>query len=363
MGIDAPASILVAVAAVVLTAALLAVIWDRTRWIARTSVIVGCVLTVAATAALQLNRLTETYPSWSALFSSEIGAAVPAPTDDTAVPAPSDDAELSRPPTSAPPTSRAGGVRQSKIVTVNVAGPASGLTLPMYVYLPAAYQEDGNARFPVIEALHGYPGSPRTWIHRLRVQATLDQEILAGRMAPTIVIMPYQTTQRLRDTECTNMVGGPNAEIFLTTDVPAYVKARFRVRNDGRGWGLIGYSAGGFCAVNLLLRHPGDYTAAASLSGYGEPGITVGDGSEATTNNDIWRLTHLPQPPVSLYLTWANDDRASKREALRLLNLAKPPLSITTAVVATGGHSMAAWREMEAPAFDWLSAHLARPQR
>jgi hypothetical protein len=29
--------------------------------------------------------------------------------------------------------------------------------------------------------------------------------------------------------------------------------------------------------------------------------------------------------------------------------------------VPHGGHSHAVWKQMEGPAFDWLSAHLARP--
>ena len=180
-------------------------------------------------------------------------------------------------------------------------------------------------------------------------------------MAPTVVLLPYQTPEQLRDTECTDLVGGPHAETFLTRDVPAYARAHLRVRTDRAAWGLIGYSAGGFCATNLLLRHPGGYTAAASLSGYATPGITVGDGSELTTNDDDWRLATLPQPPVSLYLAWANDDPPARRNGLRLAGLAHPPLSVTTAVVARGGHSDAAWQAMEAPAFDWLSAHLTRP--
>jgi hypothetical protein len=37
------------------------------------------------------------------------------------------------------------------------------------------------------------------------------------------------------------------------------------------------------------------------------------------------------------------------------------PMSVTTAVVARGGHSDAVWLQMEGPSFDWLAAHLARP--
>ena len=213
----------------------------------------------------------------------------------------------------------------------------------------------------MIEALHGYPGSPNTWLRRLRVQSYLDGEIASGRMAPTVVLFPYQTPRSLLDTECTNLAGGPQVETFLTVDVPAYARTHLRVRTDRAAWGLTGYSAGAFCAINLGLRHADQYVAAASLSGYAEPGIRIGDGSENTTNNPGWRLRHLSQPDVALWLGWAADDGGARRDSVRLAGLARPPLSLTTATVAHGGHSDAVWRQMEPPAFDWLSAHLARP--
>jgi S-formylglutathione hydrolase FrmB len=158
-----------------------------------------------------------------------------------------------------------------------------------------------------------------------------------------------------------DLVGGPKAETYLTVDVPAVVKARFRVRTDRGGWGLIGYSAGGFCAANLLLRHPDRYAAGASLSGYADPGIVIGDGTEHTSNNVAWRLAHLPVPPVALYLVCAADDRHSTRDAALIAGLVRAPMTLTTGTLARGGHSQPAWRSMEAPAFDWLSARLARP--
>jgi enterochelin esterase-like enzyme len=344
MRLDGTTIVLAGIAVVLGTAVLLAHRWDVTGALGRGTVAAGCVLALTATAALQLNRMTEAYPSWSALGGTKSDLPEEPPDHD---PAPARPAALPH---------------GSTIEKLTVAGPASGLALPVYVYLPAAYDQDPKTRFPVIEALHGYPGSPRTWINRLHVQSYLDTEIRAGRMASTVVLFPYQTPQQLLDTECTDLAHGPKTETFLTADVPAYAREHLRVRTDRAGWGLIGYSAGGYCATNLALRHPDEYAAGASLSGYGTPGITVGDGSERTTNNDDWRLTHLPQPAVSLYLAWAADDAATKRESLRLAGLATPPLAVTTGVVAHGGHSDAAWQAMEQPAFDWLSAHLARPR-
>ncbi|AGL16779.1 alpha/beta hydrolase family protein [Actinoplanes sp. N902-109] len=314
-----PALALLAVVGTVVVAALR---WDRWRLLARGCVAAASALSLAAAVALQVNRLTEAYP-----------------------------------PVAAPAAVAATG---SRLLTVRVAGRDSRLTLPMYVYLPAAYRT-GHTRFPVIEALHGYPGSPRTWISKLNVQSELDREITSGRMAPTVVLFPYQTPRHLLDTECTNLVGGPQSETFLTADVPAYARAHFRVRGDRSGWALTGYSAGGFCAVNLALRHPSEYAAAAVLSGYASPGIRIGDGSENTVNNPAWRLRNLPRPPIPLWLGWAADDRGTRADSAELARLARPAMPVTTAVVPRGGHSDAVWQQMEPPAFDWLSAHLARP--
>ncbi|WP_250036298.1 alpha/beta hydrolase [Paractinoplanes maris] len=317
-------STVLSLAAVLVTAAVLALGWSRARALGRSALVVLSLLSVVAAVAVQVNRLTEAYP------------------------------------TGAVAVTAAAGPTGSRLLTVTVAGPASRLTLPMYVYLPAAYRT-GTGRFPVIEALHGYPGTPLTWLRKLNVQSTLDREIAAGRMAPAIVLLPYQTPERLLDTECTNLHDGPQAETFLTADVPAFARTHYRVRTDRAGWGLTGYSAGAFCAINLALRHPRQYAAAASLSGYAEPGIDVGDGSQNTTNNPGWRLRHLPQPAIALWLGWAGDDIESARDSRRLAAAVHRPLALTTALVAHGGHSSAVWRQMEAPAFDWLSAHLARP--
>ncbi|MEU8240947.1 alpha/beta hydrolase-fold protein [Actinoplanes missouriensis] len=309
---------LLTLSVVLLTAVLVAVCWNRFRIIGRSVLVLAAVVSVAAATFVQVNRVTQL---------------------------------VAAPPEPSSPSSG------SQLLTVTVPG---RLTLPMYVYLPAAYRT-GEGRFPVIEALHGFVGTPQFWIRSLHVQATLDREIAAGRMAPTVVLFPTQTPQRLLDTECTDLRGGPQAEIYLTADVPAFARAHFRVRDDRESWGLTGYSAGGFCATNLLLRHPDRYAAAASMSGYASPGIAVGDGSEKTTNNPAWRLRHLPQPPVALWLGWAGDDAAPARDSRLLASECHSPLAVTTAEVAFGGHSGAVWRQMEPPAFDWLSAHLARP--
>ncbi|MFG3688545.1 alpha/beta hydrolase [Micromonospora sp. NPDC047740] len=336
---DSLAAALTATSVAVAAAVLLSAFWDRgagaRRVAGRAATALLCLLTAVAAAGIWVNRQVDTWTSWSTLLGRDSAAA------DAAAPA--------------------AGPGGGRVVTLTVAGAASGLTLHVAAYLPAAYDRQPTERFPVVEALHGYPGSPAAWLNRLAAARHLDQEISAGRMAPTVVLFPPQTPSPLLDTECTNLVHGPQAETFLTVDVPAAAAAQLRVRTDRAGWGLIGYSAGGYCATNLALRHPDRYAAAASLSGYADPGITVGDGSEHTLNDDRWRLRHLPPPAVALYLSSGRADRKAHHDAETLRCLARAPLAVTTAYVDGGGHSMSVWEATEDPAFDWLSSWLGRP--
>jgi enterochelin esterase-like enzyme len=339
MSPDSAATLWVVIAAAVLAAVAVGALWSvgrgRTRLAVRASALAVCVSLAAASGLVWVNRLVDVIPDWASLVGGVGTVAVPA-TDASA----------------------SGGGR---VISFTVDGTHSGLRLPMYAYLPAAYRTHPSARYPVIEALDGYPGSPMGWLRALRVVRVLDGEIAAGRMAPTVVLFPYQTPSASLDTECTNLVGGPQAETFLTVDVPAVASARLPVRPDPAAWGLIGYSAGGYCTTDLLLRHPGRYEAGASLSGYLSPGIKIGNGTENTTYNDVWRLRHLPVPAVALYLACARNDVTSLRQTDALMHAAKAPLSVTTALAAGGGHNGRSWQAMMAPAFDWLSGWLAKP--
>jgi enterochelin esterase-like enzyme len=351
MAPDSLALEIIAAAATLLSAAALGLIWSlsngRLRWLNRGATVLACVAAAAATSLVWANRQVDAYPTWKSLLGSTTAVAAPAPGADPGAPLPA----------AVTPQVSGGG----EVVSYTVAGPLSHLTMPMYVYLPPQYRQDTTTRYPVIEALHGYPGSPLQWIRKLNVVKILDGEIKSGRMAPTVVVFPFQTPDPALDTECTNLVNGPQTETYLTSDVPAFARAHLRVRPEPSAWGLTGFSAGAYCASDLLLRHPDVYAAAASLSGYAGPGIKVGNGSENTTYNLVWRLSHLPVPTVALYLACAKMDKTALRGTEQIAALAHAPMSVTTAYVDGGGHNQASWRAMEAPSFDWLSSWLARP--
>jgi hypothetical protein len=147
------------------------------------------------------------------------------------------------------------------------------------------------------------PRWPGPWIHPLRIGPILDTEIAAGRMAPTIVVMLVQNVSAWQDSECVNAQHGPHMDTYLSSDLQSAVARDFRTAPHGPGWGLMGYSTGGFCAVNLALRHPNEYGAAASLSGYFVPltdattGNLYGRSTAARqANSPLWRMQHDADP-------------------------------------------------------------------
>jgi S-formylglutathione hydrolase FrmB len=262
------------------------------------------------------------------------------------------------------------GASGGRVVAFTVNGKASGISLRAFAYLPPGYDDEplSGQRLPVIEALAGFPGSPSTWLKALEAPRILDEEITSGRMAPTVVVFPYQVLSNAHDTECVNEVGGIQMDTFLTTDVPEAVTRLFRVRTDAAGWGLIGYSAGAFCAVNLTLRHPDRYSAAASLSGYFRAltdkttgDLYKGNIDARNQNSPLWRVQNLPLPRVALYLAAAKDDAFEYRELQQFVAATHSPLRVTTQSLPQGGHTRKVWKALAAPAFDWLSSWLAGP--
>jgi S-formylglutathione hydrolase FrmB len=57
-------------------------------------------------------------------------------------------------------------------------------------------------------------------------------------------------------------------ETYISKTVVQYVDQHYRTMNDPRARGVMGMSAGGFCAPMLTLRHPDVFSIAISFSGY-----------------------------------------------------------------------------------------------
>jgi hypothetical protein len=255
-----------------------------------------------------------------------------------------------------------------ELVPLQITGQRTGLSSgPGFAYLPPQYFQPAYARtrFPVVLALTGYPGDASDIVHQLGLPALAARLIAAGRIRPAVFVMLNVSPLMPMDTECTDVPGGPQTESFFAEDVPRAVEAAFRVTSSAQGWGVIGYSTGGYCAAKLTMMYPARFSAGVSMAGYynAEWGFALhhqwgGSAAYRDENSLFWRLRHLPAPPVSLLVTssWAGE--RSLPGTLAFLRVIHPPMRGYSLIVPQGGHNFRTWARELPGCLEWLSQRL-----
>jgi enterochelin esterase-like enzyme len=274
-----------------------------------------------------------------------------------------------------PPTKMAGGdvwsrkyaadpAKYGRLDNIRVPGAITGYDLQAYVLLPPEYFQPQYAhrRFPVAIMLTGYPGSTKSLVIRLGLPSWVSK--LRAQLQPTIYVMMQPTVVPPRDTECTNVPGGPQAATYFAQDVPTTLSALYRTAPTKDGWGIMGDSTGGYCAAKLGMMYSDRFGSAVSMSGdfIALQDATTHDlygGSKAVrqTNNLIWRLEHLPPPPLNLLITSSRNGEKSWPQAQQFIKLARPPLNLATSVLDTGGHNYSTWSRVFPTVLLWMSSH------
>lgn len=251
----------------------------------------------------------------------------------------------------------AGGTIKSYPVT----GKISGVDSYVDVWYPASYTDPkmANHRYPVIEAFHGVPGTPRQVWFNMHLAALVAQQARDGNIADSILVMPDWAPGQI-DTECVD--GGPGQiqmEQWLTRDVTSWVDHHLRVADDRSSWATFGLSAGAWCASMLTMLHPNLYSAAISLGGYFEPGfeqpyVPFKSGSAQFAHYDLLRIAREHPPKVALWVQTSKSDPLSYGTTEQLLNTAKPPMSVTADVLPNAGHRIGVWVPLIPQTLQWL---------
>lgn len=266
--------------------------------------------------------------------------------------------------------------QQGYTLRLKVRGRMSQLTRVVYVYLPPQYFEPAYSRykFPVIELIHGQPGLPQDWISVAGVQVTLDALVSKRLAKPVVLVMPDANGGNDISLQCLNQVAGPQDLTYLGLDVPDQIAGLLRVQPPGPGWGVAGYSEGGFCAANMALQLRRRYGFAASMSGYFSPMKNqLGPGKlvdpfganralrARNTPIDEVRALHAGVVIPQFWIGAGRDDAQDVANAEYFwqelsLHQANVPLILT----AGGGHTMTTWRAEIPPMLTWMTNGLAR---
>ncbi len=234
------------------------------------------------------------------------------------------------------------------------------------VWLPPQYREPSyaNTRFPVVMFLPGQPSTPQAVFQHYDFATIANREIKAGRIKPFVAVFPPLMTDPPRDTECTNVRSGPQAESWLAVDVPAALTAHYRVEKPGPRWSVMGWSTGGFCAAKLLLRHPHQFAAAVSFGGYYDPltdhttgNLFGGSAKLRNENSPRWLYTHnRGLAGGRLLMVTGKQDSFAWKSTQQMLAISRGDKNVAVLPFADGGHNYRNYRSYLSPSLQWLAA-------
>lgn len=126
------------------------------------------------------------------------------------------------------------------------------------LYLPDGY-EDSPLTYPTVYLLHGSNGDEFDWPNNGKVKAIFDEIIADKTIPPTVVAMPASKSWWV------NGYNEPAEDAFIKDLIP-HIEANWRVLKNRDGRVIGGNSAGGFGTVNLCLKYPEKFAAAAAFS-------------------------------------------------------------------------------------------------
>jgi S-formylglutathione hydrolase FrmB len=154
------------------------------------------------------------------------------------------------------------------VVPVTIPATASGFKhRGELVYLPPAwYATNPPPHLPTVMMVGGEFNTPADWMRAGNAIKTIDDYASAhGGNAPVFVFVDSGGAFN-NDTECVNGVRG-NAADHLTKDVVPFMVSTYSVSPRQPNWGIVGWSMGGTCAVDLAAMHPDMFSAFEDIAG------------------------------------------------------------------------------------------------
>jgi S-formylglutathione hydrolase FrmB len=233
-------------------AAVLIAGWRGARWWRRGVAISALPLCVLC-AALALNLWVGYFPTVQTVWNQLSAGPLPDETDQVTVTAMQQRHQIPA---------------KGTVVPVQISDGASGFRhRGELVYLPPAwYATNPPPLLPTIMMIGGEFNTPADWVRIGNAVSSADAFAAAhGGDAPVLVFVDAGGAF-YNDTECVNGSRG-NAADHLTKDVVPYMVLHFGVSAHRDNWGIVGWSMGGTCAVDLAVMHPDMFAAFEDIAG------------------------------------------------------------------------------------------------
>jgi enterochelin esterase-like enzyme len=339
----------------VFAALMLVVDWRGGRWWRRGAALLAVMLTTA-TLANAINAEIGYYPTlrdaWRAISHAPMPAVI-------------DLAQLG----TIPP-----GTPTGHVVAVPIPNTLSNFRHRQeFVFVPPAWFRQPRPHLPVLELIGGVFAAPDDWIRAGHAVEIADAYAAQhGGLAP-ILAFTDATGDVITDTECVNGAAG-NAEDHLVKDVPAYIISTFDAAPSPRSRGVLGWSMGGTCAVQLVVEHPEAFAHFVDISGDLGPNLgskhdTIrrlfnGDAAAWAAHDPLTVLAHSgPYQDVTGLFVSGTAEPQHVSCASQLSTAARQAGIATKITVLPGDHTWKFAAQAFADALPWLAAQLDLPTR
>ena len=130
------------------------------------------------------------------------------------------------------------------------------------IYLPAGY-ETSERSYPVVYLLHGYSDDDTGWLQFGEINRLADKAITDGTIPPMIIVMPDGFVSFYMN----SYDGKEKYEDFFVKEFMPTIEKTYKIKAKKQYRGISGLSMGGYGTMNLALRNPELFAAAAPLSG------------------------------------------------------------------------------------------------
>ncbi len=226
--------------------------WRSARWWRRGVSVAALPLTLLS-AALALNLWVGYFPTVETAWNQMTAGPLPDQTDEVTVAA----MQMQR---KIPP--------KGTVVSIDTGNGASGFRhRGELVYLPPAwFGTNPPPRLPTLMMIGGEFNTPADWLRTGQAIKTVDDFAAAHHGYAPVLVFVDPGGAFNNDTECVNGARGNSAD-HMTKDVVPYMVSKFGVSPDRSKWGIVGWSMGGTCAVDLAVMHPDMFSTFEDIAG------------------------------------------------------------------------------------------------
>jgi len=240
-----------------------------------------------------------------------------------------------------------------RVTVASLSAPDAPGGRKVWIYRPGV---PDSASLPVVYFLHGLPGSYRD-LATLDVQHTLDRLITARRLQPFVLAVPDGNSTHATDPEWADSRSHDlGLEDFVIGPLRRLVEGNHP--RDRQHRFIMGFSMGGYGAMNIALQHPQIFGAVVSIAGYfdtdDESNIWNDDPTQLTANRPDHHVANARGMRVMLADARGDDLSVTKGETQRFASLLRD-VNVTPYVDIQPGTHSAAYLQSELPrAFSFL---------